>query len=319
MNLPAVNVESLSHHYGERRALDDLSLRIEMGEIFAVLGPNGGGKTTLFRLLTTLLPIQKGEISVLGHDLRGRQAAVQMACGVVFQAPSVDKKLTVSENMRQQAALYGVAGGDCRARSRELLEHFGLADRARDRVESLSGGLRRRLELAKALIHRPRLLLLDEPSAGVDPAARIDLWRRLESLRREEGVTVALTSHLLEEADKADRVAILDRGRLVALGTPSDLRASVGGDCLTLEVENTSTDAAALESALGLAPTVVEGRLRIEAPEGHALITKIFETLPGRVRHVEMGRPSLEDVFIARTGREFHHADTGGAEGGAAS
>jgi ABC-2 type transport system ATP-binding protein len=232
--LPAIQVNGVSHSYGSRRALLDLSLEIGHGELFAVLGPNGGGKTTLFRLLSTLIPLQAGSASILGHDLARAAHAVRGVIGVVFQAPSLDRKLTVAENIRLQAALYGIRGRELSARLDELLDHFGLRERAGELTERLSGGLRRRVELAKGLIHQPQVLLLDEPSTGLDPAARGDLWRYLKSLQVERGTTVVLTTHFLDEADGADRIAILHEGNLVALGAPDELKSTVGGDSLTI-------------------------------------------------------------------------------------
>jgi len=305
MPSPAVEIADVVFRYGERRALDGVNLTIDRGEIFALLGPNGGGKTTLFRLLATLIPPQEGGLRVLSFDVRAAPWEIRRRIGVVFQAPSLDKKLTVDENLRCQGSLYGLAGGDLRRRCGQLAERFGLADRLRDRVETLSGGLRRRVELAKGLLHRPRLLLLDEPSTGLDPAARADLWAYLRQLREEDGATIVATTHLLEEADRADRLGILHRGRLVALDTPDALRSSVGGDSLTIEADAPEALAREIPVRLGLAASVVDGRVRLQEAEGHRLIARLVEAFPGRIRAVTLGKPSLEDVFIARTGHRF--------------
>jgi ABC-2 type transport system ATP-binding protein len=302
---PAVEVERVVHHYGPRRALDNVSLTIEWGEIFAFLGPNGGGKTTLFRLLCTLIPLQQGTIRLLGYDVGRDKTAVQARIGVVFQAPSLDRKLTVAENVRHQGRLYGLSGGVLVERQREMLAHLGLADRVDDRVETLSGGLRRRVELAKGLIHRPQLLLLDEPSTGLDPGARSDLWDYLRRIREQEGVTVVLTTHLLEEADKADRLAILNAGSLVALDTPDNLRATVGGDSITIQTEEPAALSAAVQEQFGVPSQVIDGSVRLEQPDGHRWIARLVEAFPGRVRSISLGKPTLEDVFIARTGHRF--------------
>ena len=301
----AIETAQLVHRYGDRTALAGLDLRIEPGEIFALLGPNGGGKTTLFRLLSTLIPIQQGRASVLGYDVARQTAEVRHRIGVVFQAPSLDKKLTVAENLRHQGHLYGLSGKTLAERCDEMLSRLRLADRRLDLVEALSGGLRRRVELAKGMLHRPRLLLLDEPSTGLDPAARSDLWDYLRQIRGDEGVTVVLTTHLLEEADKADRLAILNAGSLVALDTPERLRASVGGDTLTIETEEPSSLAASIVDRFGLAAHEVDGSVRMELPDASQWVPRLVEAFPGRIETITLGKPTLEDVFIARTGHKF--------------
>jgi ABC-2 type transport system ATP-binding protein len=225
--------------------------------------------------------------------------------GVVFQAPSLDRKLTVAENIRLQAALYGVRGRELAMRMDELLERFGLSERASELTERLSGGLRRRVELAKGMIHQPRMLLLDEPSAGLDPAARIELSEYLRSLTAEQGTTIVLTTHHLDEADAADRLAILNEGRLVALGEPEKLRSEVGGDSITIDTDAPDKLAAGIRAALHVESRVVENAVRMEVQDGHIWISRIVEAFPGQVTAIRLGKPTLEDVFIARTGRRF--------------
>lgn len=301
----AIDVDALSHRYGERTALDRISLSIGEGEIFAFLGPNGGGKSTLFRVLSTLAPIQSGGAREFGLDLRRETAAIRRQIGVAFQAASLDRKLTVAENLRHQGRLYGISGSTLRSRIGEALGRLGVADRAGDLVETLSGGLKRRVELAKALLHGPRLLLLDEPSTALDPAARGEVWRYLEEVRRANGVTVALTTHLLDEADKADRIAILDRGRLAALDTPDNLKAAVGGDSITIETSDAPRLSADISARFGVAAQVLDGNVRLEQANGHEWIARIVEAFPGRVAAIRVGKPTLEDVFIDRCGRRF--------------
>ena len=269
------------------------------------MGPNGGGKTTLFRVLSTLVPIQTGAATILGWDLRNDTSQIRRALGVVFQAPSLDKKLTVEENLRHQGHLYGLTGSRLRDRSNKMLAELGLTDRRRERVEKLSGGLRRRVELAKGMLHHPRLLLLDEPSTGLDPAARNDLWAYLREIREQQAVTVVLTTHLLEEAERADRIAILDQGKLVALDTPDALRGTVGGDAVTIQTADCSQLAEDIRAAFEFPVEVVDGAVRLEQPDGHRLIARIVEAFPGRVDAVTFSRPTLEDVFIDRTGHRF--------------
>jgi ABC-2 type transport system ATP-binding protein len=303
----AIRAAGVGHAYGPRQALVGLSLEIHVGELFAVLGPNGGGKTTLFRLLSTLIPLQAGAVNVLGYDLAREAAAIRHLIGVVFQAPSLDRKLTVAENIRLQATLYGLSGRELSRRLDELLDHFALRDRAHELTERLSGGLRRRVELVKGMIHQPRLLLLDEPSTGLDPAARSDLWQYLRQLRNEHGTTIVLTTHYLDEADGADRLAILNEGRLVALGPPDELRSQVGGDSITIETPEPQGLAAAIHDRLGLSSRVVDGAVRLEVPDGHTWISRIALAVPDQVTAIRLGKPTLEDVFIARTGHRFWH------------
>jgi len=301
----AVQISGLSHWYGPRRALENVSLEIASGEVYALLGPNGGGKTTLFRVLSTLVAPQDGTVRVLGRDVVEQTRAVRGLLGVVFQAPSLDRKLTVAENMRQQAALYGIAGTVARRRCDRLLAQLNLSDRALDRVESLSGGLRRRVELAKCLIHEPRLLAMDEPSTGLDPGARSDLWRCLGQLQDEREVTIVLTTHLLEEAEKADRLGILHQGRMVAEGKPEALRAEIGGDAIVLQTKRPDELATRIQQRFGAAVQVIDGRVRLEQPEGCQWAARLAEAFPGLIEAVSVGRPTLEDVFIDRTGHRF--------------
>jgi ABC-2 type transport system ATP-binding protein len=303
--MPAIQAQHVTHRYGDRTAVDDLSLEIAEGELFAFLGPNGSGKTTLFRVLSTLIPLQEGEVSILGHNLRRDTAAVRRQLGVVFQSPSLDKKLTVGENLTHQGRLYGLSSADLAARKIELLAAVGLTDRERDRVETLSGGMRRRVELAKSMLHHPLLLLLDEPSTGLDPGARIDLWKYLRQVRERDGVTIVLTTHLLDEADRADRIAIMHHGRLAALGQPDALRAAVGGDAITIKTERPEELSRSIAERFTVQPTVIDGAVRLEQQDGHQWIPRLVEAFPADIQTITLGKPTLEDVFIARTGHRF--------------
>lgn len=320
MTAPAVEAAALSRAYGGRRALDGVSLTASRGEIFALLGPNGGGKTTLFRILATLLAPTSGTFRIDGLDAGRDARAVRRRLGVVFQAPGLDRKLTVRENLELQGALYRIPRSTLSVRIGELLGKLGLADRAGDLVETLSGGLARRVEIAKALLHEPPVLLLDEPSTGLDPGARRDLLTLLKDLAAR-GAAVLLTTHLFEEADAAHRIGILDRGRLVALGAPQDLKSEVGGDVVSADVREDGAAAALARDVVarfGLEAgrvSTVGNTVRLERPEGHAFVPALVEAFPGRFRSVTIGAPSLEDVFIDRTGRAFREAD---AEEGAA-
>ncbi len=305
MSTYQVEAKGLTHRYGERLALAEVTFTIGAAEIFGFLGPNGGGKTTLFRLLATLIPPGGGEATVLGFDLASQPDAIRRLIGVVFQSPSLDGKLTVTENLLHQGHLYGLHGRELETRRRDMLERLGLAERSRDRAEILSGGLRRRVEIAKGLLHRPRLLLLDEPSTGLDPGARRDLWDLLQELRERDGVTILLTTHLMEEAERCDRVGILDRGRLVALGTPAGLCQEIGGDMITVVARDPESLRTEIERLFGGHPTVLNGTIRLERPRAHEFIPRLMEAWPGRIDSVTVGRPTHEDVFIQRTGHHF--------------
>ncbi len=306
---PALTTSDLTHRYGDRIALDRVSLRIAPREIFGLLGPNGGGKTTLFRILSTLVRPSDGSASILGLDLLRDTAALRSRIGVVFQAPSLDKKLRVRENLEHQGHLYGLSGAALRERIDHLLLEFNLRDRARDLVETLSGGLQRRVEIAKSLLHRPELLLLDEPSTGLDPGARIDLWQTLYRLRDQQGVTVLLTTHLMEEAERCDRVAIIDHGKIVALNTPDALRAEIGGDVISARTKDATSLGERIATTLEVEVTVLNDEVRIEHSDGPAFITRLLETFPGEIDSVTLAKPTLEDVFIAKTGRRLSEQD----------
>ncbi|WP_315854633.1 ABC transporter ATP-binding protein [Alienimonas chondri] len=310
MTTSAVRAAGLTYRYGDRVALDNLSFDVAEGELFGLLGPNGGGKTTLFRVLSTLVPPQDGEATVGGFDVRTAPDDVRGVLGVTFQSPSLDAKLTVRENLTHHGHLYGLRGAALKARLAAVADRLGVADRLSDACGGLSGGLKRRVEIAKGLLHDPRVLLLDEPSTGLDPTARSALWELLRDLQREDGVTTLVTTHLMEEAERCDRLAILDAGRLVAEGRPDDLRAAVGGDVLTLSTENPDALAEAVRGRFDLSPTVLDGRVRIEAPAGHEALRDVMAAFGEDVTQVTLGKPTLGDVFTARTGKRFDVAHT---------
>ncbi len=306
MNGPSIQLVNLTHRYAERAALDGVSLEVRPAEIFGLLGPNGSGKTTLFRILSTLMLPSQGQALVMGHDAAREPRQVRRQIGVVFQAQSVDIKLSAAENLRHTGHLYGLSGGALKHRIQEMLERVGLAERAQERVETFSGGMQRRVELAKGLLHRPSVLLLDEPTTGLDPGARRDLWVYLRKLRDEEHITVLVTTHLMEEAEHCDRLAILSEGKLVALGTPAELKREIGGDVVLLETSSEPQGLAArIAQRFGGSPTVIDGRVRLEIENGHRFVTDVVEAFPGEVQSISVSKPTLEDVFIDRTGHRF--------------
>jgi ABC-2 type transport system ATP-binding protein len=305
-----ISVHNLVHRYEDRTALNGISFDLRPAELFGLLGPNGSGKTTLFRILSTLMVPTSGSAMVMGFDAAKDPSSVRRQIGVVFQAPSVDQKLTAYENLWHQGHLYGLHGSALKKRVGEILARVGLADRAKDRVESFSGGMQRRVELAKGLLHHPAVLLLDEPTTGLDPGARRDLWQYLQILRDEEGVSVLVTTHLMEEAERCDRLAIMNEGNIVALGTPAELKSEIGGDVILLDA---AIDAALLADHIRArfrVEAVVHGsQVRIEKNEGHRFVPDLVEAFPGEIQAISVSKPALEDVFIRRTGHKFWSED----------
>ncbi|MCG3205111.1 MAG: Daunorubicin/doxorubicin resistance ATP-binding protein DrrA [Elusimicrobia bacterium] len=305
---PAVQVVDVNHSYTvgkkTRQVLDHLNITVKRGEIFGLLGPNGGGKTTLFKILSTAIPLTSGEVKIFDFDLKTQAHQIRNKMGVVFQHPSLDKKLTLLENIETQGVLYGLGREEIKSRSSQLLKKFSLLDRAHDFVEHLSGGLQRRAEIVKALLHEPELLLMDEPSTGLDPGSRRDLWDLLNNLKNE-GVTILLTTHLMEEADKCDRVSILHHGRTIKTGTPNDLKNKIGGDMIVVHADQLDLLSSKIHQTFGLTPILIDNTLRIEMAEGHKFIPKLVESFPGLIKAVSVGKPTLEDVFVHETGQAF--------------
>lgn len=273
--------------------------------MFAFLGPNGSGKSTLFRILSTLLKHQNGRVSFFGASIGEEPDLIRSLIGVVFQHPSLDIKLTVRENLMHQGHLYGLSGSVLRDRITAMLEKIGLLDRAPEMVEHLSGGMQRRVELGKGLLHHPKILLLDEPSTGLDPGARKDFGEYLKELRRTDGVTILLTTHILDEADMCDRIAILDEGMLVALGSPSELKRSIGGDIITLTANFPQAVADIIRARFALSPQIIGNTVRLERSNGHEFLPQLIQATGESVRSVTISKPTLEDVFIHKTGHQF--------------
>ncbi len=293
----------MAYTYGERQALAGVDFQVEEGEIFGLLGPNGSGKSTLFGLLATLRRPQEGRLEALGFDVAREPGAVRRRIGVVFQSPSLDPELTARENLHCQGRLYGLGGRDLAQAVTASLARLGLAERGAERVKTLSGGLRRRVEIAKCLLGRPRLLLLDEPSTGLDPGARRALWDLLARLRDEDGVTILLTTHFIEEADRCDRLLLLDRGRVVASGTPGELKRGLGGEVVTLTAADAQALARDLAERFAVTATVSGEEVRFVHAAARGLVGRLADSLSGRYRTLTVAEPTLEHVFLSLTGR----------------
>ena len=305
-----VNVKELSHEYMRGKpVLRSIQCFIEEGEFFGFVGPNGGGKTTLFRILATLISPQAGSVEIAGINIKNNPSQVRPLLGVVFQNPSLDKKLTIAENLKCHGYCYGLHGEALNIAISKNLERLGLLPRAREKVERLSGGLQRRVELAKALVHNPKILLLDEPTMGLDPMARGEFWNYIAELRQSAGITVIATTHFLEEADRCDRIAIMDQGKMVACDKPKKLKERIGKDVLLITTSQPETVLAPIAAELNLKLAYFNGGLRGYIDEGNiSQVTQVLMTkFSAQVEGIAVHKPNLEDVFYEFTGRNFSH------------
>jgi len=305
-----VEASGLRHAYGNRAALDGLSFSVGEGDIYGILGPNGCGKSTLFRILCTLERPHGGTAVIAGLDAARGGIRLRKEIGVVFQNGSLDQRLTVRENLIAQGHLQSISGSALKARIGELLAEFGLESRAGDEAGTLSGGLRRKVEIAKAIIHRPRILLLDEASTGLDPGARREMWASLNRLRSASPVTILFTTHLMDEAENATRLLMMSRGKAVAEDTPHRLKARVGGDVVEFESDSPGL-ANDLKERFPVEVCESSGRISVETPAGHRFIAEAFEAFPGRIISASLHRPTLEDVFFKAAGEHLAEPDSG--------
>ncbi|MBS1985128.1 MAG: ABC transporter ATP-binding protein [Bdellovibrionales bacterium] len=303
--LQSVEVNDLHYSYkgAAAEAVAGLSLQVPAGKIAVLLGPNGSGKSTTFKILSTQLRPSKGEARVFGHSVLTECAKARSLMGVTFQSPSLDPLLTVQENLEIQAALYGLGSAVARARIDELLKLFRLEDRRDSRVKQLSGGLARRVELAKTLLPKPQLVLLDEPTVGLDPLLRFEFWQELRRLR-DQGVSLLVTTHLMEEADLADEIFIINRGRLAAHGTPAALKAGLGAEVVVVDADGLETMEPALRNALGRFGKLsfVAGRMRLETAQPDEAFAAVRSALGARMHSMSLGKPTLGDVYLSATG-----------------
>ncbi|SRR5579875_86189 len=299
----AVAAEGLYKYYGTTRVVGRLDLAVPAGTTLGFLGPNGAGKTTTIGMLTTLLPPTAGRATVAGYDVVAQSAEVRNSIGVIFQESTLDMELTATENLRFQAALCRLPRRQARAAISGMLEMLGLTDRAATPVRNLSGGLRRRLEIARGLLHAPRVLFLDEPTTGLDAQTRAAVWDYLATLRREQAITIFFTTHQLEEAGHCDQIAIIDHGTIVAQGTPAELKSLIGADLITLRTEDDHAAARLLSERFKLTAEEFPGGLRFRAANSSALVPLLCRELRVRVESVSVSAPTLDDVFLHHTGR----------------
>ncbi|MEA3216763.1 MAG: type transport system ATP-binding protein [Acidimicrobiia bacterium] len=311
----AVRVEQLCKSFGDFDAVRGISFDVDAGETFGFLGPNGAGKSTTISMLCTLARPTRGDAWVAGRHIVDERDAVRRRIGLVFQDPTLDDLLTAEENLIFHAVLYGVPGAEVRPRMDAVLDLVGLADRRNDLVRTFSGGMKRRLEIARGLLHSPRVLFLDEPTVGLDPQTRSHIWQYVTRLKDEQDITLFLTTHYMDEAEYCDRIAIIDNGTIVALDTPANLKASVGADTVIVNTSDDATAARQLRERLGIEATATGEGLRILVANGQAFVPRLFGgAIDPTVRTVTVHRPSLDDVFFKYAGRAIRDAQVGAGD-----
>jgi ABC-2 type transport system ATP-binding protein len=310
----AVQVDELRKSFDEVEAVRGVSFSVHPGEIFGFLGPNGAGKSTTISMLCTLLVPTGGTATVAGYDIVRERSQVRRSIGLVFQDPTLDGYLTAEENLRFHAELYAVPTGEARPRTDAVLEMVGLSERRKSLVRTFSGGMKRRLEIARGLLHSPRVLFLDEPTVGLDPQTRSTIWEYVTELRRQEDITIFLTTHYMDEAEYCDRIAIMDAGQIVALDSPAALKASVAQDRVTLRTDDDEAAIAALHERFGLEAAHSEGAVVVHVDNGEEFVPHLFAELGLPIRAVSVARPTLDDVFMAFTGRTIRDAEAGAGD-----
>jgi ABC-2 type transport system ATP-binding protein len=306
---PAISVRDLVKSFGEVRAVRGVNFEVAMGEVFGFLGPNGAGKTTTINMLCTLAKPTSGEASVAGHDVVAERDDVRRNIGLVFQDPTLDGYLTAAQNLQLHAELYGVQSDLVVPRMRQVMEMVGLWDRKDSVVGTFSGGMRRRLEIARGLMHSPRVLFLDEPTIGLDPQTRRSIWTYIRELKEREEITIFMTTHYMDEAEWCDRIAIMDHGEIVALDSPEALKAGVGTDRVTIHTDDNDAAIAALERQFQIEAKVSEGAVAFGVPAGEAFVPRLFAEFAMPIRSVSVSRPTLDDVFMSYTGTTIRDAE----------
>jgi len=311
---PAIEVSDLEKRYGEFKAVDGVTFSVPEGETFGFLGPNGAGKSTTIKMLCTLVEPSHGQARVAGFDVVRQRAQVRRNIGLVFQDPTLDEYLTAEENLRFHAELYGVPRDSVRSRLQAVMEMVGLWERRRSLVRTFSGGMKRRLEIGRGLLHSPRVLFLDEPTVGLDPQTRSSIWGYINELKRRERITIFLTTHYMDEAEYCDRIAIMNTGQIVVLDTPEALKASVGKDRVQILTADDTAAMAALRAVFDLDSGVHEGQVTFSVPSGEQFVPRLFAELGVPIRSVSVARPSLDDVFMAYTGSTIRDAEASASE-----
>ena len=306
-----IEVRGLIKQYGKIEAVSGIDLDVEEGEVFGFLGPNGAGKSTTISILCTLLKATAGEVEVAGFDVQRHPDEVRARIGLIFQDPSLDDQLTAHENLEFHGFIYGMPASTRRERIGEVLDMVDLTERASSQVRTFSGGMKRRLEIARGVMHHPEVLFLDEPTLGLDPQTRNHIWDYLNDLRKREGITLFMTTHYMDEAEFCDRIAIIDQGKIVAQGTPDELKAQVGGDVVTITADDAEALAAEIDRAFQVATSIHGGQVRIEVPDSSTFVPRLVRELSAPVKSLTLSRPSLDDVFLKLTGHAIRDEEAG--------
>ena len=304
-----ISVSGLTKSYGEVEAVRGIDFEVNRGETFGFLGPNGAGKTTTIKILCTLAKATSGTARVAGHDTGTEQDEVRRNIGLVFQDTTLDTYLTAEQNLRFHAALYAVPKAVIEPRTRQVLNMVGLFDRKDNKVSTFSGGMQRRLEIARGLLHAPHVLFLDEPTVGLDPQTRSSIWAYINQLKAREDITIFLTTHYMDEAENCDRIGIIDHGRIVAINTPEALKASVGKDRVQIQTADDQAAIAALQERFGIEAAMHEGSVTFSVASGEQFVPRLFAELGVPIRSVSVSRPSLDDVFMSYTGSTIRDAE----------
>jgi ABC-2 type transport system ATP-binding protein len=308
----AVAVQGLTKRYGDLVAVGGVDFSVRTGEVFGFLGPNGAGKSTTIKMLCTLVQPTAGTAQVAGFDVVRQRDAVRRNIGLVFQDPTLDQYLTADQNLRMHAELYGVKRSALDERMSLVFDMVDLSDRRKSLVSTYSGGMKRRLEIARGLLHSPKVLFLDEPTVGLDPQTRSSIWRYIHELRKQEDVTIFLTTHYMDEAENCDRIAIMDRGSIVVTDTPDSLKAAVGKDRVQISTDDDQAAIGALQENFGYAATMAEGLVTFAVANGEQFVPRLFAELGVPIRSVNVSRPTLDDVFMSHTGTTIRDAEESG-------
>jgi ABC-2 type transport system ATP-binding protein len=309
MTEPVILVSDLVKRYGEVEAVRGIGFEVQPGETFGFLGPNGAGKSTTIKILCTLADPTSGTARVAGYDVRKQRDTVRRNIGLVFQDTTLDNYLTGEQNLRFHADLYGVPKSQLAPRMRQVLEMVNLWDRRTAEVATYSGGMKRRLEIARGLLHAPRVLFLDEPTVGLDPQTRSSIWEYINDLKKREDITIFLTTHYMDEAENCDRIAIIDHGKIVAIDTPENLKASIGKDRVQISTDDDQAAIAELKDRFGLDAAMSEGMVTFNVENGEQFVPRLFGGLTEQIKSVSVARPTLDDVFMSYTGKTIRDAE----------